>query len=55
MPDPLVPQAPGAPGPDAYGPSIFAALEEQLGLKLESTKEIQDILIVDHAEHPTPN
>ncbi len=45
----------GAPLPpvDSNAPSLFTALEEQLGLKLESTKEPVDVLVIDHVEHPT--
>jgi uncharacterized protein (TIGR03435 family) len=47
------PGAPALPPVDPNGPSIFTAVQEQLGLKLESTKGPVDVLVVDHAEHPT--
>jgi uncharacterized protein (TIGR03435 family) len=41
---------------DDPGPTIFAALQDQLGLKLESKKGMVDILVVDHIEKtPTEN
>ena len=36
-------------------PSLFTALQEQLGLKLESSKAIVDVLVIDSVERPTPD
>jgi uncharacterized protein (TIGR03435 family) len=35
--------------------SVFTALQEQLGLKLDSRKEKVDVLVIDQVERPTPN
>lgn len=46
---------PGADSATPDRPSLFTALQEQLGLKLESGKVQADVLIVDRAELPTEN
>lgn len=51
----------GAPPPDGAqtqepaGPSIFTAVQEQLGLKLVAQKESVDVIVIDQIEQPTAN
>ncbi len=44
---------PGFPAIDPNGPSIYTAVQEQLGLKLDSQKAPVDVLVIDRVEHPT--
>jgi len=44
-----------APPIDPNGPDLFTAVQEQLGLKFESTKGPVDVIVIDSIEKPTPD
>jgi uncharacterized protein (TIGR03435 family) len=48
-------QTTAGPLPENDAPPLHIALEEQLGLKLESAKGPSDVIVVDHVERPTAN
>jgi uncharacterized protein (TIGR03435 family) len=47
--------SPSAPAKGASSPSLFTALQQQLGLKLESKKGPVDTIVIDHVERPSEN
>ena len=51
----LPPAARLPPPSDSNGPSIFTAVQEQLGLRLDAQKGPVDIIVVDRAEKPGEN
>jgi uncharacterized protein (TIGR03435 family) len=46
--------APGA-FTELAGPAVFRAFQEQVGLRFIATKGSVEVLVIDHAEHPTEN
>jgi uncharacterized protein (TIGR03435 family) len=46
---------PASPAADPSGPSLFTAIEKQLGLRLEATKGPVEMIVIDSAEKPTAN
>jgi uncharacterized protein (TIGR03435 family) len=41
--------------PAGEKPSLFTAMREQLGLKLEAADSPMDVLVIDTVERPRPN
>jgi uncharacterized protein (TIGR03435 family) len=54
-PGPLPPGVEAPPPPDPNGPTIFTAVQEQLGLRLESQKGPVDMIVIDRAEKASDN
>jgi uncharacterized protein (TIGR03435 family) len=48
--------AAGPPSPaDPSGPSLFTAIQDQLGLKLEAAKGPVEVLVIDSVQKPSEN
>ncbi len=45
----------GAESQEPVGPSLFTAVQEQLGLKLEAEKQPVDVVVIDEVAQPTAN
>lgn len=45
---------PAGDNPDAP-PSLYTAMPEQVGLKIEAGKAMDDVIVIDHVEQPSPN
>ena len=45
------------PPPDSANapPSLYTAIQEQIGLKLDATKALADVIVIDHVEKPSEN
>ena len=54
-PDGTRPPGAEAPAPPPDGPTMFTALREQLGLRLESRRSSVEVFVIDHAARPAEN
>jgi uncharacterized protein (TIGR03435 family) len=55
MSPPGTTMVPAAPAGESARPSIFKALEEQLGLKLVPVRAPMEGIVIDHIEKPSAN
>jgi uncharacterized protein (TIGR03435 family) len=46
---------PEPPPDEVQAPDLFTALQQQVGLKLESAKQPADVIVIDHVERPSEN
>ena len=51
----IPPPPPGSPISENNTPNILAALQEQLGLRLESARTPVDVIVIGHVERPAAN
>lgn len=52
---PIGVSTPALADPAHAGPDLFTALQEQLGLKLDSRREVLPVLVIDSVEQPSPD
>jgi uncharacterized protein (TIGR03435 family) len=54
-PDPAPSALDGQFAASPIGPSVFTALQEELGLRLDAAKGPVDVLVIDHVDEPSAN